>query len=160
MCTDFLEYLFPDRSFKWRIQWYNEIKIPMLTAGILVDNGQDSLLEKTKLLHSIVLRGFDPPLPGDSKALCPEEEFIQIALKSQAVHARAKLIIMQILNQIQNPDLCLSKSNVRFLDYKRASATQVFQEMLSIIKAENPKVVEKVLMEGSKPKPGESPELD
>ena len=38
--TDFLEYLFTDRSVRWRINWYNEVKIPMLTSAILFDNGE------------------------------------------------------------------------------------------------------------------------
>lgn len=41
--TDFVEYLFNDRQTKWRVNWYNEIKIPMLTAAILFDNGYESL---------------------------------------------------------------------------------------------------------------------
>lgn len=41
--TDFIEYLNPERAVRWKINWYNEIKIPMLTAGILFDNGHESL---------------------------------------------------------------------------------------------------------------------
>jgi hypothetical protein len=37
--SDFIEYIFPERATKWRINWYNEIKVPMLTAGILTDTG-------------------------------------------------------------------------------------------------------------------------
>lgn len=39
--SDFLEYIFIDRQTRWRINWYNEVKIPMLTAAILFDNGQE-----------------------------------------------------------------------------------------------------------------------
>lgn len=41
--TDFVEYLFQDREVRWRCKWYNEIKMPMLTAAILADTGNDSL---------------------------------------------------------------------------------------------------------------------
>lgn len=41
--TDFIEYLFSDREVRWRISWYNEIKVPMLTAAILADTGRNSL---------------------------------------------------------------------------------------------------------------------
>lgn len=37
--TDFLEYIHTERAIRWRVNWYNEIKIPMLTAGIMFDNG-------------------------------------------------------------------------------------------------------------------------
>ena len=37
--SDFIEYLFTDRATRWRLNWYNEIKIPLLTAGIMFDNG-------------------------------------------------------------------------------------------------------------------------
>ena len=44
--TDFVEFVFPERPIKWRINWYNEIKIPMLTAGVLTDTGYESLSER------------------------------------------------------------------------------------------------------------------
>lgn len=37
--TEFMEYLHTERSIRWRINWYNEVKIPMLTAAILFDSG-------------------------------------------------------------------------------------------------------------------------
>ena len=48
--SDFLEYLFNDRALRWRINWYNEVKIPMLTAAILIDNGDDSIQKRIDLL--------------------------------------------------------------------------------------------------------------
>ena len=44
--TDFLEYVFPDRQVKWRINWYNEIQVPMFTAAVLTDTGVQSLEER------------------------------------------------------------------------------------------------------------------
>lgn len=41
--TEFIEYLFTERAMRWRIAWYNEVKIPLLTAAILHDNGEASL---------------------------------------------------------------------------------------------------------------------
>lgn len=41
--TEFLEYLHTDRPMRWRINWYNEVKVPMLTSAILFDNGEQSL---------------------------------------------------------------------------------------------------------------------
>jgi hypothetical protein len=66
----------------------------MLTAGILFDNGRESLVERVNTLHAIVIKTVSPPLPGDDKVKTAEEEFMYIALKNRQVHARAKLIIM------------------------------------------------------------------
>lgn len=74
--TEFLEYLFTDRSIRWRINWYNEVKIPMLTAGILFDNGHQSLQERVATLHKLVTGSILPELPGDPKGLTPDEEFV------------------------------------------------------------------------------------
>ena len=52
--TDFMEYLFTERHIKWRINWYNEIKLPMLTAPIISDNGKYHLDEKIKALHDVI----------------------------------------------------------------------------------------------------------
>jgi len=60
-----MEYLFTERHMRWRINWYNEVKIPMLTAGILYDNGLDSLNERIDILHAIVTQSIIPPLPND-----------------------------------------------------------------------------------------------
>ena len=92
--TDFLEYIFIDRQTRWRINWYNEVKIPMLTAAILFDNGTDLLQDKIDVLHNIVSKGINPPLPDEGSLMTSDEEFIQISLKNKSVHARAKLIIM------------------------------------------------------------------
>jgi hypothetical protein len=63
--TEFMEYLHPERAMRWRINWYNEVKIPMLTAAILFDSGQDSLNSRTDYLHKIVTKSIIPPLPGE-----------------------------------------------------------------------------------------------
>jgi hypothetical protein len=75
----------------------------MLTVGILCDNGAHSLQERIDELHKLVLKGM-PALPGDNKGFTPEEEFIAIAIRNKTVHARAKVIILQMLDQIKNPE--------------------------------------------------------
>jgi len=92
--TDYLEYLFTDRAVRWRINWYNEVKIPMLTSAILFDNGEQSLQHKLDILNDLVVKNILPALPGDSKGMTPEEEFMAIALRNRRVHARAKIVIM------------------------------------------------------------------
>jgi hypothetical protein len=99
-----MEYVHLDRVTRWRMHWYNEIKVPLLTAAILFDNGVESLHQRTETLHKLVTQKIMPALPGESKGLTPDEEFIAISLRNKLVHARAKLIIMQMLEQISNPD--------------------------------------------------------
>ena len=71
-----MEYLFTERHMRWRINWYNEVKIPMLTAAILFDNGQESLDERINILHELVTKQVLPPLPNDKLVLTAEEEFM------------------------------------------------------------------------------------
>jgi len=95
-----LEYVFPDRPIKWRINWYNEIKVPMLTAAVLTDTGVDSLEERTDLLNGIIKDHILPCLPLDPEVRTPEEEFMFSALRNRVIHSKAKLIIMQLIGQI------------------------------------------------------------
>ncbi len=37
--TEIFDYVFTDRQIKWRVNWFNEVKIPMLTAALLTDSG-------------------------------------------------------------------------------------------------------------------------
>lgn len=74
--TDFIEYLFTEKATRWRINWYNEIKIPMLTAGIMFDCGHQSLENRVEELRKIVIENIIPALPNDNSAKTPEEEFI------------------------------------------------------------------------------------
>jgi hypothetical protein len=96
--TDFLDYIFQDRALKWRMNWYNEIKIPMLTTSILFDSGTHSLQQRLDELRKLVVENIIPALPGDNSAMTPEEEFVQISLRGREVHARAKLIIIAMMN--------------------------------------------------------------
>lgn len=44
LVSDMLEFIYQDQKVnRFRLKWYNEVKIPMLTAGILIDNGAHSL---------------------------------------------------------------------------------------------------------------------
>lgn len=92
--SDLLEYVFPERPIKWRINWYNEVKVPMLTAGVLADAGVESLEERIDLLHGLITKHILPSLPDETEARTPEEEFMFISLKNRVMHSKAKLIIM------------------------------------------------------------------
>lgn len=66
----------------------------MVTAPILFDKGDSHLQQKVDTLHALVTKNIIPALPGDSKAMTSEEEYMQIALRNKKVHAHAKMIIM------------------------------------------------------------------
>ena len=37
--THILEFVFPQKDVAWRLNWYNELKMPMLSAALLSDVG-------------------------------------------------------------------------------------------------------------------------
>ena len=57
-----------------------------------------------------------PPLPGEGKSLTADEEVLAIALRNKNVHARAKYIMMQFLEQIKDPDRKLNNVRSRLRD--------------------------------------------
>ena len=122
--------MFTDRQVKWRVNWFNEVKIPMLTAAVLSDKGLQSLQSKIDQYNIIVDQEFKVP-PGKAKILTPEEEFMYITLRSNFVHGKAKILIYKIL-----------KEN------KGLSVTQLFGMMLFRLKREHPQVVEQMMKEG------------
>lgn len=74
--TRFMQFVLgsKDQDVRGRIDWYDEIKTPLLTSLILCDNGKEALRERTKILHELTLdRCFN--LEGDAK-LTSEEKFI------------------------------------------------------------------------------------
>ena len=91
-----------NREVRGRIDWYDEIKTPLLTSLILSDNGQETLKDRTKILHELTLdRCFD--LDGTAK-LTEEEEFIQTVVASKKKHAKAKLLIMNFIGLALDDD--------------------------------------------------------
>ena len=115
--------------------------MPMLTAAILADTGNDSLQQRIDTLHKFVKDNILPSLPGDTTALTKEEEFVQMALRNRRVHSRAKLIIMQFIGMIQDPKKRIVGSKVR-INPKEVTVTQLFGEMVSVMRQENPEEVE------------------
>jgi hypothetical protein len=48
----------------------------MITAPILFDKGDSHLHQKVETLHTLVTKNIIPALPGDCKAMTPDEEYI------------------------------------------------------------------------------------
>jgi hypothetical protein len=90
-----LNYVFPHRDVNWRLNWFNEVKIPLLTAVILHDDGTHSLDEKIKELEKLYQD--DPTstmnLESEPHATLQEEKFVQSALHNRKLHARAKVLV-------------------------------------------------------------------
>lgn len=154
--SEFVEYVMPSRETRWRVNWYNEIKIPMLTSAIMYDSGRQSLQRRVEMLDKIVTENMIPALPKDTHAMTPEEEFTIIAVKNRQIHAKAKLLIMQMLNQIQKPNKekkeetanPFSRKRTFTKDYTTCSVAEMFNDMLDILKKENPAIVKQLLAEG------------
>jgi hypothetical protein len=49
-----LDYVFIDPATAWRLNWYNQIKIPQLSTALLLDSGDNMLGDKIAELHKIV----------------------------------------------------------------------------------------------------------
>lgn len=41
-----LSFVFPQRDVAWRMNWYNELRMPMLSAALLCDEGKITLRQK------------------------------------------------------------------------------------------------------------------
>ena len=44
--THLLAFVFPQKDVAWRLNWYNELRMPMLAATLLTDEGKINLKEK------------------------------------------------------------------------------------------------------------------
>lgn len=44
-----------DKEVRGRIDWYDEIKTPLLTSLILCDTGKEALKERTELMHNLTI---------------------------------------------------------------------------------------------------------
>ena len=135
--SDFMEYVHTDRAVRWRINWFNEIRVPMLTAAILFDNGSESIDQRIAHLQKLVHDNILPSLPHESKAMTHEEMFVQASLRNRKIHARAKLLIMQMLNQVKNTT-GQSNRNPGEKDYNNATVTEIFNDLFRMLEKEFP----------------------
>lgn len=134
--SDLLEYTFaPDKPTLFRLNWYNEIKIPQLTCALLQDRGEPNLDDRAEMLSNLVKNNIVPALPGRSKALTAEEEMMQIAVRDQVVHARAKVVIMQMMQQLTNP-----RADVA-VDAREMNVREIYEELLKVLRREFPDLV-------------------
>lgn len=82
---------------RWRLQWFNDLKIPLLTCLILSDNGDNTLEERLNTLSKLVMDHVLEDLPDRNPAQTHEEAFMASGLKNKFIHAKAKHYIFDIL---------------------------------------------------------------
>ena len=56
--TQVLAFVFPGRDTAWRLNWFNELRMPMLSAALLTDEGRHNL--STKMKEMIALLSQNP----------------------------------------------------------------------------------------------------
>ena len=44
--THVLGYIFPQKDIQWKLNWFNEIRMPILTINLLNDDGKQNLSTK------------------------------------------------------------------------------------------------------------------
>ena len=71
-----------DKDICKRIDWYDDIKTPLLTSLLQCDTGIESLRERAKVLHNITLEKIYG-LTGDAEMLTDEELFIKKIIDSR-----------------------------------------------------------------------------
>ena len=69
--THVLGYVFPQKDVTWRLNWYNEVRFPLLTAGILQDGGKHQLRRRMQEVLDIVT---DNPLATMEQRLPHKED--------------------------------------------------------------------------------------
>ena len=132
-----VEYVFPDRETKWRLNWYNELKIPLLTALLLNDDGQARLEERIASLHALVMDNILPSLPDSPDATTNEEAFVLTGLKSRILHSKAKLYIMDMIGQIKEKQKRLPGQHIR-VDSDTVSVEQLFSVLCEQLSKDDP----------------------
>ena len=52
--THVLGYIFPQKDVTWRLNWYNEVRMPLLISDILNDTGTHSLQTRMQELVNVI----------------------------------------------------------------------------------------------------------
>ena len=85
--------MFPDTTIQWRLNWFNEIKMPVLTT---------LLLYKPEFNLEENMKKFKETITLDS--LTQAELLVKTAMKSQDMHEKAVDIIASAMDKIMNQE--------------------------------------------------------
>ena len=81
--------MFPDASVQWRLNWFNEVKMPVLTT-MLLHRAEISLEENMEKFAAMI----------KLNSLTQDELYVKNAMKSQEMHAAAVEIITETMNNL------------------------------------------------------------
>jgi len=81
--------VFPDQKTQWRLNWFNEIKMPMLTS-ILLQNVHDDINDRMEQIKNAI----------SLDSLMTDEIFIKNAMKNNTLHKIAKELLSDKINEI------------------------------------------------------------
>ena len=87
--TQALQYVFPDATIQWRLNWFNDVKMPLLTTMLLYKG--DSDMEEN-------MKNFAQMIKLDS--LTQDEIYLRNAMKSKRTHEKAVEIIQDEMHKL------------------------------------------------------------
>ena len=107
--TNYLHFVVQDHDARNRIDWYDEIKTPLLTSLILCDTGKEALKDRQETLHRIMLSNMTNL--GTEESLTEEELFMKTVLASKSMQARARLLIMEFVGMLTSDQYRTDSTN-------------------------------------------------
>ena len=51
-----LGFVFPAKDVTWRLNWYNELRMPILSAALLTDQGKLNLKKRMGELQELIIK--------------------------------------------------------------------------------------------------------
>ena len=91
--TQALNYVFPDATIQWRLNWFNQVKMPMLTTLLLYESELDMEDNMNKFRDMIKL-----------DSITMDELYVKNAMKSQTMHAKAVSIVQEAMFKLINSE--------------------------------------------------------
>ena len=82
--TQALQYVFPDATIQWRLNWFNDVKMPVLTTMLLY-KGDNTMQENMENFRQMI----------KLNSLTQDEIYVRNAMKSRVMHERAIFIIQE-----------------------------------------------------------------
>ena len=101
--TQALSYVFPDSTVQWRLNWFNDIKMPILSTLLLYKSDISLSENMEKFTNMIKL-----------ESLTQDELYVKNAMKSNQMHSRAIEIIQDAMHKImaaENQETALREVN-------------------------------------------------
>ena len=119
--THVLGFVFPQKDVQWRLNWYNELRMPMLTTALLTDEGKQNLQRKMDEINFIISSNPATVMEMGSDIIrldemTKDEMLLSNVLKSMKLHQKAKVVIFDQLDQIEKQKLSEGNENPNIRD--------------------------------------------